>query len=368
MDSQNKVFGIAIAVVTLAVVALLLQPKVREQLAPEPVAAWVAIEVAERGIAERGIAERGIAEVAPVELEVGTPFRLHAVLEARGRGDRRIFYTEAPRLRLGGEEVPAEALRSWDERSKLARVRWFTVEGERPWIELDAETGIQGFKLREFLRSDWPIAWSIPGEIDAAFDNHLAEDSALEEQLFGTQRYQVRIELYRFEDDLIPERVIRSWGIDDLKAHADDFPTVEVVLPGAAAPASRVFGLSQLDPPEGASGALLGQIEELAEHHLAFSRRTVLRDHLRAASATLGELEWRSVDLRGELPWSEAAAGDLLRVGDRVVVLFQDRGEAGVVDYGDLCMDFVRGASVRALEDVFARDGEAVEWAAITRR
>jgi hypothetical protein len=250
----------------------------------------------------------------------------------------------------------------------VARVRWFTVEGERPWVELDAESGIQGFKLHEFLRSDWPISWSIPGEIDAAFDNHLAEDSALEEQLFGTQRYQVRIELYRFEDDLIPERVIRSWGIDDIKAHVDDFPTVEVALPGAAAPASRVFGLTQLDPPEGAGAELLGQIEELASHHLAFSHRTVLRDHLHAAGVTLGELEWRSIDLRGELPWDEAAAGDLLRVGNRVVVLFQDRGDPGVVDYGDLCLDFVRGASVRALEDVFARDGEAVEWAAITRR
>ena len=34
--------------------------------------AWVAIEVD----------ASGVAEVGPVELEVGTPFRLHAVLEA----------------------------------------------------------------------------------------------------------------------------------------------------------------------------------------------------------------------------------------------------------------------------------------------
>ena len=48
--------------------------------------------------------------------------------------------------------------------------------------------------------------------------------------------------------------------------------------------------------------------------------------------------------------------GDLVRVGDRIVVLYSDRGEPGVVDYDDLCFDFVQGAEVRSLGDVFGSD------------
>ena len=61
--------------------------------------------------------------------------------------------------------------------------------------------------------------------------------------------------------------------------------------------------------------------------------------------------------------WGEDGVepGDLLRVGERLVILLQDRGIAGTLDYDDLCFDFFRGASVRPLREVFVGDG-LVEW------
>lgn len=354
-SSSNKAFIVIALVITVGVLAVLFQPAVKEQLAPELVAAWVGIEV-------NG---SGVAEVGPVALAADTPFRLHAVVEARQRGGEPLYYTAAPALRFaGGEAVPAARLRPWD-RPRPARVRWFTVEGERPFVELDAQSGVADFTFQEFLRSDWPVSWSIPGDVDAANDNHLARDSPLERQLFGTQRYHVRLELYDHDDDLIPKQVIRSWGVAEIKAEIARFPTVRLAAPGRLGPASLVFGLSQLAPPAGAEGELLARVDELARHGLAFSRATVLRDQLAGAGRRYDELTWQRLDLASGAPWGTVAAGDLLRVADRVVVLYEDRGAAGVVDYGDLCFDFVQGAAVRSLSDIFTGGSQIVEWASL---
>ncbi len=357
MEKQSKLFLIIVAAISLGAAVFLFQGAVEEQLAPEPHAAWVGIEVA----------GSGVAEVAPQSLDVGTDFRLHAVLEARDRGGQPVYYSAAPAVRFAGEEVAPDRLERWQRRRPI-RVRWFTVEGKRPYVALGEGDGIEAFELGEFLRSDWPLSWSVPGEIDAAHDNHLELDQAEKVQRFGTQRYHVRIELYRDEDSLIPERVIRSWGISDLKEQIERFPTVRLSLPGPAGPASRVFGLTQIEPPPGAGTALRRQIEELADHGVAFSRLTVLRDQIRQTGKRLEDLEWRTVDLEGEARWgADLTAGDLLRVGDRFVVLYEDRGTPGVLDYEDLCFDYVQGAAVRALSDVFvgSGSGNAVELAAL---
>ncbi len=355
MDKQSRIFALLIVVFGLGAAVVLFQPVVEERLAPELVTAWVAVEVA----------GSGVAEVGKVDLEVGASFQLRAVLEGRDRQGEPVYYTEAKQLRLGGEAVSAEKLRIWD-RPQPVKVRWFTVEGERPYTALDAESRMDGFRFKDFLRHDWPMSWTIPGEIDAAHDNHLANDSAEEIQRFGTQRYHVRIELYGSEESLIPERVIRSWGVSDLKQQIAGFPTVSLALPGVLGPASRVFGLTQLEPFPDAEHDILDSIGELADHHVAFSRLTVLRDQIRQTGKQLDELAWTSVELAGEARWGEQVApGDLLRVGDRVVVLYEDRGVPGVVDYDDLCFDFVQGASVRALNEIFIGSGNTVELASL---
>ena len=356
MEKQSsRLFLVIISVVGVAAVAFLLQPTVVEQLAPKLLTAWVGIEVA----------GSGIATVGPVDLEVGESFTLHAVLEARDRQDRPVYYTEASGLSFLGEEVPTTSLAIW-QRPRRIKVRWFTVEGERPYVTLDTETGVAGFTFEEFLRSDWPISWSVPGAIDAAHDNHLASGSTEDAQQFGTQRFHVRFELYDSKNSLIPDQVVRSWGVADLKQQVDRFPTVRMTLPGAAGPASRVFGLTQLEPPAGADKTIREQIEELAANDIAFTRLTVLRDQIKHAGRRLDDLTWATLDLAGDARWGQdAGPGDLLRAGDRIVVLYRDRGTPGVIDYEDLCFDYVQGVAVRALNEVFIGSGNDIEHASL---
>lgn len=361
-DSANRVFFVSIVAVSLVAVGIFLQPAVEEKLAPVPEIAWVGIECG----------DDGIADVGPIEPILGQEScQLHAVLEARDRNDQPVYYTEAERLSFRGQEVDSDRLRRW-RRGRWVKIRWFTLEGNRPFVRLNAEEGISRFRFEEFLRSDWPLAWSIPADIDAAHDNHLANDSMLERQLFGTQRFHVRVEIYRLEDDLIPMQVVRSWGIGELKEHLDAFPTLRVVLPGRLAPVSRVFGLTQLDTPPDADRQLLEQVDELGRKGIAFNTLSLLHDQIQNAGLTQQDLVWRNVDFSGETPRGKEAdggampqPGDLLRVGDRVVILYDDQGIPDFLDYDDWCFDFVQGIAVRSLKDVFSGEGKNVEWASL---
>ena len=360
---ENRNFWFAAIALVLIVGAILFQPTVEEQLAPKIENAWVAIEV-------EGSDQ---AEVGPFVLEEGTPFTLRAVAGARARDGSPVYYTEATNLVIAGEPVPAEQIRPWD-RSKPIKIRWYTVEGRFPFFPL-GDDGISAFEYQEFLHPDWPLTWSIPGDIDAAHDDHLEGSEHFPTQLFGTQRYQVRVELYNREDDLVPERVIDSWGVEDLKTQLEYFPTVIVEAASGAALASRAFGLTQLEPPADPSSQLLAQIDELAGAGIAFSRLTLLRDLVTAAGTTFSGAPWQSVELTGTQVFGHGGvmAGDLLRVGDRVVVLYKDgdegQGEAealtGFLDYGDLCFDLEQGLEVRQLDEVFSGEGLDVEWASL---
>jgi hypothetical protein len=125
MTPERKVRWIVVAVVVVVVIFFLLSERVEETLAPEPQRAWIAIEVAGSGTAATG----------RQQLESGTRFTLHAVLEARTLAGRTIYYTDAPGLRIRGEEVPVEALRKWT-RNEEVRILWFTVEGFTPYFEV----------------------------------------------------------------------------------------------------------------------------------------------------------------------------------------------------------------------------------------
>lgn len=391
MASERRTLYLAFGFVLLLVAVLLLWPRVREELAPDPETAWVAIQ-------PEGSDE---AVVGMVELEVGTAFQLHAVLEAHARDGSRVYYTEAPALRLPQGPVPAESLRRWTRPQEI-KVLWFTVEGAIPYLELEPGETLERFRTTEFLRPDWPQSWAVPGSLDPANDDPLVRSGARRDNPFGTQRFHVRVELYGRGSRLVPEERYRSWGAAEVREHGDDFPTVVASLPGAIGPASSLFGLTQIELPpeierqaddeagdgaeegdgeadgEGAEAAveMLREIRELTRRRLAFSRLTALRTVISGVGKSIGELVWRRISLDTGLPWTpgdgEAAAsaavtaGDLLRVGDRVVILYRDQGRPGVLDREDLCFDYALGAAVRALGDVFVGGGE-VELASLSR-
>lgn len=349
MDSSNRILWIAILVVSLGVGLLLLQPRIEQRLLPEPVGARVAVEVAGSGVARTGT----------LDLDVGTPFRLHAVLEARDGDGGSVWYTEAPRLVVDGVEIAEEAVEPWRRRPE-EKVRWFTVEGLQPYLEVDPEGDLSRFEVRPFLRSTWPLGWVVPGEIDAANDDALERVTAVSEQRFGIQRYLVQIELYELQDEMLPSRRIRSPGPEMLADRPEQVTAVRMRLPGPLGPASEVFGSTQIEI-EGTepSDALQQAIDDLARRDLAFSRFTVIRDQIRGAGRRAADLRWAPAEPGTDVRWgADLVAGDLLRAGDRVVVVFEDRGTAGILDDDDLCFDYVQGAAVRRLGDVFTGEGQ----------
>lgn len=339
------------AALALAVVLLLVWPtlrRVRRERAIEPVAAWVGIE--------RG--GSGRAEVGPSTLAADEPFTLHAVLEAR-QGEERLFFTEARSVRIGGREIGGESVRPW--RGDLeARVLWFTVEPRAPVVR-SAPDGPELHYQANF-RADWPHAWRVPGRLDPYRRRLMAADRELAGR-FGSQRFQVRIELFGPRSDIQPEHRVVSAGPDELLAAPTGFPGAVVTLAGVLAPASRVFGLPQVIGDLDGDGARLAT--RWHDEGLAFTLPLLLQEMADAAGGKWSDLAWRTVDLADGPAWAGTgvAPGDPVRVGGRVAILFRDDGVPGRLDEGDLCFDYLEGPTVARLADVFTSGG-LVEWAA----
>lgn len=357
MTPERRVRWIVGAVVVVVLLYFLLSERVEETLAPEPQRAWIAIEMDGSGRARTG----------RVQLESGTPFTLHAVLEARTLGGDKVYYTDAEMLEIRGEEVPASALRKWTQ-SETVRILWFTVEGFTPYFEVAEVADLQRFEFREFYRPEWPRTWSIPGELAPVAEKYDPQAPKARLPDFGTQRYHLRLEFFGPASQIKPRLRLRSPGAEDLPENEADFPTVVASLPGALAAPSRAFGLTQIEVLTADLTSVADWLTSWSARQLAFSRLTVIKEMLSRAGVTYESLEWREIDLESGPEWGGEGvrAGDFLRVGDRLVVLVEDLGTPEVLDYPDLCFDYHKGAKVQPLREVFAGEG-LVEWAALPR-
>ncbi len=355
MERETRIAVAVVAGLAVVVALLTLGGRVQEELAPEPRAAWVAVAVA----------GEPVASTTPVELEAGQPFRLHAVLEAEDWRGERVYFTEAQALRIDGREVPAAALRRWSG-SQEVRVLWFTVEGGPPYLEATAASDLDRLQFRELYRSDWPQAWTVPGSVEPSRRRFEAGPPPASLPAFGTQRFHVRLEFFGPASTIVPQRRVRSWGAEELRRESARFPTVTMRLAGPLAASSGVFGLPQVEPTGEATPALVSELRDLWQRRLCFSRLALLREVLGRAGQPWEALDWREVELEAGPAWGPAgaAAGDLLRVGERFVILVADHGQAGRLDYDDLGFDFDNGAALRRLGEIFIGEG-LVEWAAI---
>lgn len=344
--SSTRVFVAVGLIVGILVLGLWLQPRVGKVLAPVPVAAWVAVETENSGIAEFG-AHR---------IEAGTPFRLYAVLEALDRGGERVFYTTAPALKIDGSTVPADRLLTW-ERPLKAQILWFTVEGRTPFLRVPADADLSRLSFEAFFHPEWSTQWSVDGVIETRFREQFGETDSIQVP-FGTQRFQVWIELVP-QGSGLPESRFKSAGAEDLPGAGAAVTTVSAFLPSAPV-ASEVFGLTQVEPAEGASEGLLEILADGLAERLYYSRIQLLREILGPTSSAA-----ERISLAAETPWPEQVkAGDVVQVGSRWVVLYRDQGTVGRLDADDLCLDFVQGSEVRRLGDVFSGDGD-VDWVSV---
>lgn len=348
MDDR-RVFWAVVATVVLVVTVVFLSDRVQQELRPDPQSAFIAFEVDGEGVARPG----------RIEVPAGTDFKMHAVLEAQGRGARRVFFTHAPGLELEGERIPTEDLRPWKGPEEV-KVLWFSVEGPRPFVRLTDDQSTSELPFQAIFRPEWPRAWSIPGSVRPAREAAALRDgAALEHASFGTQRYRIRIELFGQSSALVPVSTFESPAPEAVVGESASFPTVVAFMPGALALPSRVFGLTQIEMSRAAFEREALSLVDLFERELAFSRLVLLRAMLTGAGASFEALDWQSVDLADGPAWGEGsvAAGDLLRAGERVVLLYEDRGVKGRLDYEDLSMDFSEGARVLPLRDVFTGEG-----------
>jgi hypothetical protein len=350
---EVKPAWIAVAVVAV-IAAFFLLLRMSKRVSPIPVALWVAVQPE----------DENLARVGPVQVPVGTRFRLHAVMEAETLRGGRIYYTEAEALELRGEPVASESLRPWTG-SLDARILWFTIEGSTPYREVSPDEELEGPRFQGIFRPDWGQAWSVFGDLRPASENFLPDDEQTRRtRRFGIQRFQVRIELFGRGSDLVPERRLASWGAEELPDRIAEFPAVASVLRGALEAPSRVFGLPQIEfANSDRSVADRLKLAAWARDLVGFSRISILREWLATQGMAWEDLSWEAVELG--VAGVEARPGDLLRVGTRIVWILEDRGESGL-DYDDWCLDFERGARVRRLGDVFVGQG-LVDWARALR-
>ncbi len=352
MEPETRRFWWIAAILAAVVLVFMLSGRAREELGPSPRRAWVAIEAA----------GSGVARVGSVELAAGGDFVLHAVLEAESWRGEKLYYTEAPRLELPDGPVESDRLRRWTGDEQI-RVLWFSVEAARPYLEVTAPADLEALEFREFFLPDWPRTWAVSSRWGATSAGVVLprDVSSLP---FGTRRFHVRIEIFGPESEIRPRQRLQSWTGAELRANLSHFPTVLSRLPGALGPASAAFGLPQLEPATGASPEVVQALAEWRRQRLAFSRLALIKAAIAATGADPDELDWQAVELTGVAAWE--SAGDLVRVGDRWVLTYQDRGVKEKLDYEDLCFDFDKGAAVRRLGDIFVGEG-LVERARLTR-
>jgi hypothetical protein len=333
---------VGFVVAGLALVLALMRTS--EELRPELVAAHVAVQP--------DTAE--VARVGAVETAVGTPFRLFAVVEATDWKGRQLYYSDADTLEIDGRLIEADQLRTWDRREKV-RILWFTIEGAPPYSEVADFEALDRSRYREVFQADWPQAWTVPGRIAPMAENFLPghEDRA-EPIRFGTQRFHVRIEVFGVDSELLPSKRLRSIGVSDLESGAADFPALTAILQWPLGSVSRVFGLPQIEPAEGAGDEIIAALAELTKAGLVFSRVPLLRTWLATQGVGWEDLGWRPIELTGEVPWQ---SGGVVRAGSKVAFTYLARGVEGLLDRSDLCLDFDKGATVRTLGEVFVGEG-----------
>lgn len=333
--------------VILLLVALRYLPKVENPLAPEPVAAHVALLAEGETVARDG----------DHELAAGTPFRLFAVLEARDWRGNSLWFSEAPALTIGGREIPADAHRPWPD-DPLVKVLWFTVEGTPAYLEVATAEDLGRLHLESNFHPEWGNRWSADGVVDPRLVA-LDPDSPLRPLPFGTQRYAVRIEFYSAAGALTPERRAAAPTAEAVFAEPKLGTRVRSSLPSPLATVSRAFGRPEVEPRPGLDEGTAAQIDRLADAELVLRRSRLLVSHLLESGASADALAWREVDLASEsLAWGrEVGPGDLLQAGPRVVVLFRDEGAPGRLDPADRVFDPWQGLRIRRIDEIFHGEG-----------
>ena len=342
-DGESRRIWWIVAAILVALALVRWAPGWKRSLDPRPAAAYVALLADGDDVATDG----------PHRLEAGRAFRLFAVLEARTVTGGTVWYSDAPALRLGGRDVPSGSLRRWPA-ARVVRVRWFTVDGSRPFLEVASAADLDHLRFVENFHPDWGSGWSVPGVVDPQLAL-IEPDDHLRPLGFGTERWAVRVELYARADALTPMARASSPGAERVIDDPKPVTSLIATLPEPLAAVSAAFGEPVLKPGPEIGPEARGRIDSWVARHLVTEGDRLLVEHLDAAGVAAGRLAFHDVLLGPDGPrWgSDALPGDLLRAGDRIVILDRDRGVPGRLDPEDVVFAFEDGARAIVLSRLF---------------
>jgi hypothetical protein len=359
-DGESRRIWWIVAAILLALALVRWAPGWKRSLEPRPAAAYVALLADGDAVATDG----------PHRLEAGRPFRLFAVLEAKAVTGGTVWYSDAPALRLGGRDVPRGSLRRWPA-GRIARVRWFTVDGSRPFLDVASAADLDHLRFVESFHPDWGSGWSVPGVVDPQLALIEPEDH-LRPLGFGTERWAVRIELYGTPAALTPSARASSPGAERVLDDPKPVTSLVATLPGPLGVVSAAFGEPVVKPGPTIDPEARGRIDSWLARGLVIEGDRLLARYLDALGISAEKLAFHDVELGPDGPrWgTDVRPGDFLRAGERLVILDRDRGVPGRLDPEDVVFSFEDGARDVVLSRLFAPvDGRLrLELAPVARR
>jgi hypothetical protein len=342
-ESESRRVWWIIAGILVALALVRFAPGWKRSLEARPQRAYVALAAAGERVASDG----------PHRLDAGKPFRLYAVLEAKTLTGGMLWYSDAPALTLGGREIPRDQLRPWPA-SRPVRVRWFTVDASRPFLEVDSAADLDHLRFVENFHPEWGTGWSVPGVVDPQLAL-IEPDDHLRPLGFGTERWAVRVELYETPDSLTPSARATSPGAERVLDDPKPVTSLVATLPGPLAVVSAAFGEPVVKPGPTIDPEARGRIDSWLARGLVTEGDRLLARYLDALGLSAEKLAFRDVELGPDGPkWgTDVRPGDFLRAGKRLVILDRDRGVPGRLDPEDVVFAFEDGARDVVLSRLF---------------
>lgn len=290
---------------------------------------------------------RDVASAEGVRLAVA----LH--IDTPGRGQWWLAPVE--HLEIDGAEVEHTVADEWPESDRVLRVFWFSHECAVLGGSIDDATVSQRLDYRKFLAPELGQDLLATGE--PAFHGtdtiNLGDD--IVPTTAGTYRLSVRVEVVADASSIRPLQSTASVDSPDPENAA--VLRISRSLPESVLPhpeAGRLFRLPGFQPVDGTTIDMV----DLSRRRLATSSR-VFASLAATGSETLdptslvpvGSIRLDQLDSGHTLRWGpDVTAGDVLRQGDRWLVLVSDDGN-GVVDGPDLvAYCYRRPPAVRPLE------------------
>jgi len=336
----TAIFAVLVALITLPLVI----EHVREQRRPMITEARIVMATSEDPVFRTGA--RRITNLETVEIALA--------LRLSGAGAEDRWLAPVVELVIDGRQVRHIESDDWPDEGRLVRAFWFSIESSIRGGRLTADDAGDRLRYRTYLAPEMGRGLRATGLPVTHNDDHIGDGAEGVGESSGTVRLYARAEVVENEKAIQPLSAATTLGVEHLLD--SQFPAVFRTADfgeGVSETAGELFGLPGFEPEDDPPGtwnevtvAAFGRrFTDLVADRIAVSSWTL------AAVAVTGEpvLDPDTLTPLGEvteaddqvtrrgrtLSWrTEIRRGDLLRSGDRWIVLLEDDGNR-VLDLAD---------------------------------